>query len=164
MAATASRGRKAKPTHLRLVEGQGPGRDGEPRDSGGRPLPATPEFARALPTKPDDLSLDDDASWLWDMVIDQMGAGKLLKPLDGPSLEVMCHTFARWRQAVRQRSAHGLTDENSQGTRAAPWVGIEERASKEFRSWCAEYGITPAAEKNLRASDEGNGNESNPYA
>lgn len=87
----------------------------------------------------------------------------MLKPIDGPSLEVMCQTFARWRDAVRQREERGALNENSQGVVTAPWVGIEERASKEFRAWCAEYGITPAAEKNLRAESGSNDDDGNPF-
>jgi len=87
----------------------------------------------------------------------------LLKPIDGPSLEVMCETFARWRDAVRQRQQHGALGKNSQGVVAAPWVGIEERASKEFRAWCAEYGITPAAEKNIKQESGAADGGENPF-
>lgn len=161
MAATANAGRKARPTHLRLVEGKGLGRDGRPRDSGGRPLPDAPEFVRAAPDRPKHIK--GDAAWLWDRVVDQMQGRGLLKPIDGPSLEVMCQTFARWRDAVRQRENHGALGKNSQGVVTAPWVGIEERASKEFRAWCAEYGITPAAEKNLRVESGGDNDDGNPF-
>lgn len=161
MAGTANAGRKARPPHLRLVEGRGPGRDGQPRDSGGRPLPDTPSFEREAPGRPGHLK--GDAAWLWDQVVEQMTSRGLLKPIDGPSLEVMCQTFARWRDAVRQRENHGALGKNSQGVVTAPWVGIEERASKEFRAWCAEYGITPAAEKNLRTEAAGGDDDGNPF-
>lgn len=162
MAATANTGRKAAPHGLRVLSGQGVRKDGKPTDSGGRPIEEGPNFKRAAPTKPDNLS--EDAAWLWGQVVDQMQTIGLLKPIDGPSLEVMCETFARWRDAVRQRRQHGALGKNSQGVVTAPWVGIEERASKEFRAWCAEYGITPAAEKNLRAAGEaGNGSDGNPF-
>lgn len=162
MAATANTGRKAAPHGLRVLSGQGIRKDGRATDSGGRPIEEGPSFHRAAPAKPGNLS--KDAAWLWDQVVDQMQTIGLLKPIDGPSLEVMCETFARWRDAVRQRQQHGALGKNSQGVVTAPWVGIEERASKEFRAWCAEYGITPAAEKNLRAAGEaGHGSDGNPF-
>lgn len=103
---------------------------------------------------------------MWDQVVKQMTSIGLLKPLDGPGLEVACETFARWRDAVRMRKEHGPLAENSQGRVAAPWVGIEERASREFRLWCAEFGFTPAAEKALAGEVAGGGPDAagdNPF-
>jgi P27 family predicted phage terminase small subunit len=158
MAGPAAAGRKAAPPGLRLLQGRGDG-----KDSAGRKIPETPKFDRtAKLEKPADLS--PDAEWLWDRVIDQVGGMGLLKPIDAASLEVMCETFARWREAAAKRKAVGLLGKNAQGIVTAPWIGIEERASKEFRSWCAEYGITPAAEKNLAGAGGGNGDDpDNPY-
>lgn len=157
MVAAANAGRKAAPPGLRLLTGRGEG-----KDSAGRPIPETPKFDRVVALeKPADLS--PDAAWLWDRVVDQMGGMGLLKPIDAPSLEVLCETFARWRDAVRKRKDAGMLGRNSQGIVTAPWVGIEERASKEFRAWCAEYGITPAAEKNLAGAGDGNDDGDNPF-
>lgn len=160
-AKTANAGGARQPHGLKLINSRGVRKDGLPTDSGGRPIPPAPSFVRAAPDKPEILS--PDASWLWDRVSEQMTRIGLLKPLDAASLEVMCETFARWREAVRFRKEHALLSKNSQGTVAAPWIGIEERASKEFRAWCAEYGITPAAEKNLKSESDGNGSDENPF-
>lgn len=158
MTVNSNMGRKAAPPNLRVLGGQGTRKDGLDTDSGGRPILPGPDFARAAPTKP--AHITGDAEWLWDQVIEQLTTVGLLKPIDGPSLEVMAETFARWRDAVRQRNKHGAIGKNSQGVVAAPWVGIEERASREFRAWCAEYGITPAAENHLKAqSGAGNGTD-----
>jgi P27 family predicted phage terminase small subunit len=156
VATTANNGRPAKPRALKLVSGRSEG-----KDSAGRVIPEAPNFPRGIPEKPAELSVD--ANWLWDKVIEQMAGPGLLKPLDAPSLEVVCETFARWREAVRFRQEKALLGKNSQGVVAAPWIGIEERASREFRAWCAEYGLTPAAEKNL-ASGDGNNDGTNPFA
>lgn len=163
MAGSAARGRKAAPIELKLLSGT-PGKDGRVNDSGGRAIKEPPPFQRAEPPKP---QLSPDASWLWDQVVEQMNTVGLLKPLDASALEIMCETFARWREAVRMRleratgefsdddggflpaADRGMLARNSQGKVTGPWVGIEERAAKDFRSWCAEFGITPAAEKNL---------------
>ena len=161
MAKMANSGRKAAPHGLRVLQGQGTRKDGQPTDSGGRPIPPPVPFERQAPPKPGQLS--KDAEWLWDRVTEQMESIGLLKPIDGPSLEVMCETFARWRDAVRQRQQHGALGKNSQGVVAAPWVGIEERASKEFRAWCAEYGITPAAEKNIKQESGAADGGENPF-
>lgn len=150
------------PPNLRVLNGRGTRKDGLETDSGGRPLLPGPNFERAAPSKPAELSIDAD--WLWDRVVDQMTTVGLLKPIDAAALEAMCETFARWREAVRFRREHALLGKNSQGTVAAPWIGIEERASKEFRAWCAEFGITPAAERHLVGQEAPNGgSDGNPF-
>jgi P27 family predicted phage terminase small subunit len=94
-------------------------------------------------TKPTGMS--KDASWAWDQISAQLIADKLAKPIDAAALEIACETFARFRHASAMRRKDGLLSENSQGTFAAPWVGIEERAAAAFKSWSTEYGLTPLA-------------------
>lgn len=157
MARTASASGVAQPRGLKLIQGRGNG-----KDSGGRPVEPEVPFTREAPGKPE--HLDDDGSWLWDEVVRHMSTIGLLKPLDAASLEAACETFSRWREAVRMRKSDGLLATNSQGRSAAPWIGIEERASREFRAWCAEYGLTPAAEKNLASDKDSPDREENPFA
>lgn len=186
MTANPAAGRKAAPVELKLLKSP---RADKREDAAGRPIPEPLPYVRQPPEKPSELS--SDASWLWDRVVDQMCRVGLLKPLDGAALEIMCETYARWREAKRMRqqvskplverddwdpengplpmSEGGLLATNSQGRVTAPWIGIEERAAKDFRSWCAEFGITPAAEKNLVADAPeanpgiGGGINGNPY-
>lgn len=156
-AASAARGRKAVPRNLKLLQGIAPG-----KDSGGREVPPELPFVRGPLPKPSHLS--PDAAWLWDLVIEQMGTIGLLKPVDASSLEAVCECFARMREAVRWRQQHGLASKTSQGVNVAWWIRIEAEASREFRSWCAEYGLTPAAEKNLRSADGDNDRlQDNPF-
>lgn len=164
MAVPAGSKRKAAPAHLRIVGGRGTRKDGKPTDSGGRPVETGPKFYREAPSKPEGLS--PDAEILWDLVIDQLTTVGLLKPLDGPSLEIACENYARWKEAVRWRQTHGLLGKNSQGVVAGTWIGIEERASREFRAWAAEFGFTPAAEQALAGEVAGGaatGADKNPF-
>lgn len=154
MSTPANAGGPKIPNNLRVLSGRGTRKDGLETDSGGRPILPGPDFKREAPVKPEGLS--DDASWLWDRVVEQLMTVGLLKPIDAAALEAMCETFARWREAVRHRQEAGLMATNSQGRVTAPWIGIEERANREFRAWCAEFGITPAAERNL-VGQEGQG-------
>lgn len=156
--------RAAAPAKLRIVTGRGVRKDGVPTDSGGRPIEPEIPFSRSAPAKPEELS--PDAAVLWDLVVDQMTSIGLLKPLDGPALQVACENYARWREAVRMRQKDGYLSENSRGRTAAAWIGIEERASREFRLWAAEFGFTPAAEKALAGEVAGVGTvtgDSNPF-
>ncbi|UXE04739.1 terminase small subunit [Arthrobacter phage Shambre1] len=155
--AAANAGRKARHPNLKLLNGRT-----ATTDSGGREVKPAPNLVRGTPVKPATLSAD--AEWLWDQVIEQLETTGLLKPLDAAGLEVACETFARWRDAVRWRAEHGLIGRNSQGAVAAPFIGIEERASKDFRAWCAEFGFTPASEKNLAEGGAGGADGPNPFA
>lgn len=165
----ANAGRKRKPAALKLLEGTGNG-----RDSGGRKVQAGPGFRRLPPKKPADMS--PVASDLWDEMVDELQRLQLTKPVDGPALEMLCEAYSRWHQARAMRLAgtrmipaaiedengaemliptvEGLLGKNSQGWSAAPWIGIEERAAKEYRAWCAEFGMTPAAEVKVGGAGE----------
>lgn len=145
-------GRPRRSPALKLVP-----QDAEAGTEASSPLAGSPAGA---PVKPEGMSAD--ASELWDLVVSQMATTGLLRPLSGPALEVACETFAQWREAVRMRRERGLTAVGSQGVGVGPWVRIEQQAGKEFRAWCAEYGITPAAERKLAV--ESSADDSNPYS
>lgn len=151
-AKTSATGLPRRSAALKLVP-QGP----EPGTAASSALTSSPAGA---PVKPQGLSAD--ASEMWDLVVSQMATTGLLRPLTGPALEVASETFAQWREAVRMRRDRGLTAIGSQGVGVGPWVRIEQQAGKEFRAWCAEYGITPAAERRLAV--ESSVDASNPYA
>ncbi len=148
--ATAAAGRKAKPPALRLIEGRGNG-----KDSGGRTVPEPPPFERAVPSKPPGLS--PVAERMWDLIVEELPKADLLKPLDAYALEVGCETYSRWHAAKTQRlsqTGQGLLAKTSQGVGVSPLVRVESEASREFRAWCAEFGLTPAAEVKLAAAAE----------
>lgn len=153
----ASPGPKPRPHHLRLLTSRT-----DSSDVAGRPIHPQLQTKRGLPTKPD--SLSPDASWMWDQIIDQWQSSNLLKPLDAAGLEVACETFARWREAVRWRKEHALlVGGGREGARVAPYIGVEERAGKDFRAWCAEFGLTPSAETRLNTPNESGSNIENPF-
>lgn len=152
--AAANAGRKAKPSHLKILDGRGNG-----RDSGGRTVPEPPKFQRAVPEKPigpdGKVDLSPAAERMWDAIIQELPKADLLKPIDGYALQVGCETFARWYEAKRLRLLQpnfGLLAKTSQGMGVSPLVRVESEASREFRAWCAEFGLTPAAEVKLAAS------------
>jgi P27 family predicted phage terminase small subunit len=150
---------KPRPTSLRLLEGRSEG-----RDSGGRPVAEVPAFRRIPPTKPADLSAD--ASLLWDSIVDELARVQVLKPVDAAALQMACETYARWCEARRLRVENGILATNSQGQVRAPWVAIEEQAGKDYRAWCAEFGLTPSAELRLAGAAKGanDGGDENPFA
>jgi P27 family predicted phage terminase small subunit len=150
-------GRKMVPRELKLLTSNSPG-----RDAGNRLIPPPVPLPRGPLVKPDYLS--EDASWMWDRVVEQMESVGLLKPLDAPALEAACENFATFREAVRWRHQHGLVNKGPQGVTVAAWVKAQLDSSREFRTWCAEFGMTPAAVHHLAAeSGASDGPGDNPF-
>ncbi|MDH2425772.1 phage terminase small subunit P27 family [Sphaerisporangium sp. TRM90804] len=159
---TATKGRKATPTGLKLIEGRGTGRDGKARDSGGREVKPAPAFRRLPPERPADLS--GTAAVMWDEFVAELARLQLLAPTHGPALEMACEAYARWKDAKERLGFSGMTYTSDSGlVKTHPLVGIVERASAEFRAWCAEFGLTPAAETKL-TSPAADGDKENPFA
>lgn len=162
-----TQGRKPNTRPLKLLHGRSEG-----TDSGGRKVPETLNFVRIPPKRPEHLG--EHAIELWDRIVAELPKLGLLKDIDGPSLEMACETYQRWREAVEMRQTfaknapgtRGIIARNSQGWTVAPWVQAEAQASKEFRQWCAEYGLTPSAEMRLAGPSSGSGQdpEANPFA
>lgn len=152
-------GRKPAPAALQLVKGTGDG-----KDSGGRPIKTPPKFKRIAPSKPD--SMSEQASLIWDEIVSALEALNILKEIDGAALEMACETYARWYEARQERISRGITAATTQGVGVAPWVRVEESAGKEFRAWCAEFGLTPSAEMKIAkdVSSGGDGEGDNPFA
>lgn len=151
--AQAAAGRKATPRALKIIGGRGP-----ERDSGGRVIPPAPDFTRGTPAKPAGLSAP--AGRMWDLIVKQLETVSVLKPIDEFALEVGCETYARWfhaKEARLKQGGHGLLSKTSQGVGVSPLVRVEAEASRDFRAWCAEFGLTPAAEAKLVAAGENPG-------
>ncbi|GAA4100869.1 phage terminase small subunit P27 family [Nonomuraea soli] len=154
----ANRGRKPAPAGLKLVEGRGNG-----KDSGGREVVPPPAFRRLPPERPADLS--ETAATIWDEFVLELQRLQLLKPVDGPALQMACEAYARWCEGRQLLAAEGMTYLAPSGlTKVHPMVGVVERASAEFRAWCAEFGLTPAAEAKLVSPAGDDDGAENPFA
>lgn len=147
--------RVKKPAALKVIEGRGNG-----RDSGGRTITPPPPFKRMPPKKPDGMS--PVASRHWDSLVDELARLDLIKPGDAGALEMACEAYARWHAARQHRLEEGVLGKNSQGTVRNPAIVVEESAEKAYRGWCAEFGLTPAAEGKLKAP-EADDAEENPF-
>lgn len=147
-------GRKPRPTNLRLLNGRHAG-----VDSGGRKVEPGPEFRRLPPLKPMELSPEADEHW--DLVVEELGRLELTKPLDAGALASACEAWGRFARA--QRLLNGLLDEQlyEAGKRHPAFVTVEA-ASREYRAWASEFGLTPSAEGRIAPRKE-SGGEDNPF-
>jgi P27 family predicted phage terminase small subunit len=156
-------GRKPRPAPLKLLNGRHAG-----VDSGGRKVEEGPAFRRLLPLKP--MELSPEAAEHWDLVVEELSRLELTKPLDAGALAATCETWSRFVQAQTILNREGLMVdvEMSRGelkwteTRVHPALRIVEAASKEYRAWCSEFGLTPSAEGRLTPRKEADGDE-NPF-
>jgi len=85
-----TRGRKPKPTHLKLIEG----------NPGKRPIRTGPERSATTMPEPPDL-LNADARTEWERVAHGLHALRLLENVDRAALAAYCTAYARWVQAER---------------------------------------------------------------
>lgn len=147
-------GRKPRPAPLRLLNGRHAG-----VDSGGRKVEEAPAFRRLLPLKP--MELSPEAAEHWDLIVEELARLEITKPLDAGALAAVCEAWARFARA--QRLLSQLTDEQLyvDGKRHPVFVTVEA-ASKEYRAWAGEFGLTPSAEGRLAPRKEPDGDE-NPF-
>lgn len=92
----ATRGRKSKPTALKLLEG----------NPGNRPLNTAKPRSTGVPDCPD--WLEDEAKAEWERmstVLENMG---MLTDMDMVAFAGYCQAYARWREAEEFLSQHGF--------------------------------------------------------
>ncbi len=152
-----TRGRKPKPTHLKLIEG----------NPGKRPIRMGPDRpATAMPEPPD--HLNDLARAEWERVAHGLHALRLLETVDRAALAAYCVAYARWVQAERAIAemakrdllTGGLMIKTSNGNAIQnPLVGTANKAASDVVRYAAEFGMTPSARVRL-AVDAGGGGAS----
>lgn len=152
-----ARGFPKQPPAMAAMNGRNVG-----TDSGDRKINFGPEMGR-----PDDLvkpaHLSDFASVLWDFIVSELKGSSVLRSCDATALEAGCETYARYREALEMRVLHGITREDRFGQVVkAPWIAIEETASKQLQSWLREFGLTPSAVSGLMPNP-GTDDVDNPF-
>lgn len=139
-------GRKKKPTHLKVVEGN-PGKrkltsEREPKPSGAEP--DKPQFTTG------------EASECWDRMVLELRAMGLLHAADVDSMEIYCEAFGTWRRAQRAVASGVLIN---RGTKERPnmvtnpaWR-IARDAANLVRQLAEQFGLTPAARSRIEVPD-----------
>lgn len=141
------RGRKPKPTALKMLEGN-PGR---------RPLNvAEPRPMSSMPDPPPHLNAD--ALEEWERVVNQLHGCRVITQLDRPTLAAYCQAYGRWVQAERALAAmaardavtSGLMIKTSNGNAIQnPLVGTANKAAADMVRFAAEFGMTPSARSRI---------------
>ncbi len=148
-----TRGRKPKPTHLRLVEGN-------PGKRALRPDTIKPNVP-AEPLEPPE-HLSDHAKEEWRRINVGLHRMQLLSHVDRAAFTAYCDAWGRYRQASEILDALKERDPKTQGLVVRttggnyiqnPVVGMLNKARSDMVKFATEFGFTPAARARISADD-----------
>jgi P27 family predicted phage terminase small subunit len=128
-------GRKPKPTHLKLLEGNPGKRPINTREP--KPPPVTPTCPRHL---------SDDAKKEWRRVTPLLDTLGLLTKIDRAALAMYCEAWGRWVQAEEALRKFGVMVKSPNGfPMQSPYLAVANKAMGQMRGLLAEFGMSPAS-------------------
>ena len=141
----AARGRKPKPTALKVLEG----------NPGKRPLndhePIPPKGELKCPSW-----LLPEAKKEWKRLASSLEAMGVLTVADLTALAGYCQAYARWREAEEFITQHGSIFRTPSGyVQQVPQVSIAQQNLKIMQSFCSDFGLTPATRARIIAAGGG---------
>lgn len=144
-------GRKPKPTHLKVVQG----------NAGKRPLnKREPKPSGDLAEAPEHFSAEQREVWAYAIAHAPKG---LLKRLDLSVLEVWVKSFVLYRQAAAEVATNGQVILTPTGYPVvSPWLANMNKQAALMMKAAAEMGFTPASRSRIVLAEEEVG--SDPWA
>lgn len=139
----ATRGRKPKPTAVKVLEG----------NPGKRPLnmyePVPEKKAPECPSW-----LNDEAKAEWDRLADKMVNLGTLTEMDMAAFAGYCQSYARWKEAEEFIEKHGTIVKTPSGYwQQVPQVSIAQTNLKVMLKFCSEFGLTPSSRSRMIAGE-----------
>ena len=99
--------------------------------------------------KPEDMS--PAASLYWDKMIVRLEKSETLCELDEMSLEILCETYAAWKNLRAQiGNERFVTDMFGDITGDSPAQKLLKDYEKRLTGWLTEFGMTPASRLKVR--------------
>lgn len=133
------RGRKPKPTHLKLLEGN----PGKRAINGAEPQPA-----RGIPTCPAHLSPSAKAEWR--RLAQDLHRVGLLTFVDRGALAAYCQSWGRWVEAERKlQETPPLLKTPAGYVQISPWLTIANKERELMARYMGELGLTPSSRSRL---------------
>ena len=141
----AQRGRKPKPTAVKVLEG----------NPGKRSLnTAEPKPEKKAPRCPS--WLEDEAKKEWKRMSKQMEQLGILTEIDMAAFAGYCQAYARWKEAEEFISQHGSMVRTPNGyLQQVPQVSIAQTNQKIMLKFCEQFGLTPSSRSRIVASTDG---------
>ena len=139
----AQRGRKPKPTALKVLEG----------NPGGRPLnTGEPKPEKKAPRCP--AWLEDEAKKEWRRMAKQLEHLGILTEIDMAAFAGYCQAYARWKEAEEFITQHGTIVKTPSGYwQQVPQVSIAQTNLKVMLKFCSEFGLTPSFRSRMIAGE-----------
>lgn len=138
------RGRKPKPTRLKVITGN-PGKRALNMDEP-RPEPAVPECPPEL---------GDSAQREWQRLAGELAKLRVLTNLDRAALAAYCNAYALWAEAVAAVQRYGVMIKSPTGFPIqSPYVSIVNRQAEIMMRIASEFGFTPASRGRISAPQE----------
>ena len=137
----ATRGRKPKPTALKILEGN----PGKRPINGSEPVP--PKGGLKCPTW-----LLPEAKKEWKRLAASLEAMGVLTMVDLTAFAGYCQAYARWKEAEEFISRHGTIVKTPSGYwQQVPQVSIAQTYLKIMHKFCEQFGLTPSARSRIIA-------------
>src|SRR5436305_1441136 len=132
---TPMRGRRPKPTRLKMLTG----------NPGKRPLNTDePRPEANIPECPPELG--PLARQEWDRLVGELAALRLLTNLDRAALGAYCGAYALWAEATAQIQKYGAMIKAPTGFPIqSPYLAIANRQAEIMMRIASEFGFTPAS-------------------
>lgn len=133
------RGRRPKPTRLKLLTG----------NPGKRPLnPNEPKPEVAIPECP--VELGPVARREWDRLVGELAVLRILTNLDRAALGAYCGAYALWAEATEAIQKYGAMVKSPSGYPVqSPYVSIANRQAEIMMRIASEFGFTPASRSRI---------------
>jgi P27 family predicted phage terminase small subunit len=133
------RGRKPKPTRLKVIEG----------NPGHRPINGRePRPPQSQPSCPAHLSPTAKAEWKrLAQTLNKIG---ILTQVDRAALAAYCQSYGRWVEAERKLAETPVLLKTPAGyVQPSPWLAIASKQLELMAKFMAELGLTPSARSRL---------------
>jgi P27 family predicted phage terminase small subunit len=129
------RGRKPKPTQLKLVDG----------NPGKRPLnQREPKPVNSIPTCP--AHLNPSAKAEWKRLAQHMHTLRMITDLDRASLAAYCQAYGRWVEAERKLKETPMLLKLPSGIiQQSPWLAIANKQLELMHKYMSELGLSPVS-------------------
>src|SRR4051812_21481007 len=136
---TSMRGRRPKPTRLKMLTG----------NPGKRPLNGDePRPDANIPECPPELG--PLAKQEWDRLVGELAALRLLTNLDRAALAAYCGSYALWAEATAQIQKYGAMIKSPTGFPIqSPYLAIANRQAEIMMRIASEFGFTPASRSRI---------------
>jgi len=134
------KGRKPKPTALRLIDGS--------RNRRANPREPRPEVK--APTCP--AHLNPTAKAEWRRLAQQMVSLGVISELDRAALAAYCQAYGRWVEAERKlKETPALIKLPSGYIQPSPWLGIANKQLELMIRYMSELGLSPVSRTRVHA-------------